>query len=275
MDVVIYTDGGARGNPGPAAASFVITDLKNRMLSARAYFIGKATNNIAEYTALLKGLDAASQMQAKTVIIRSDSELVVRQINGEYKVKNSGLAEIYSQCMQLLAGFDSWRMEYIPREKNHRADALVNRALDAKSDIEEKPKAPANQKPLRLGILLSGSGRTMMNILENIKSGSLNAEIAVVVSSRSNTVGVEKAKAAGLNLKIVRTKDYPDVESFSNKIAEELMAAGAELVVQAGWLCLWQIPQNFENRVVNIHPALLPSFGASCSQSRIGRGMQG
>lgn len=100
-----------------------------------------------------------------------------------------------------------------------------------------------------------------MNILEYIKNGRLNAEVAVVISSRGDVTGVEKAKSAKLNVKIIRKKDYPDIEQFSRRIEEELVAAGVELVVQGGWLCLWKIPKRFENRVMNIHPALLPSFG--------------
>jgi phosphoribosylglycinamide formyltransferase-1 len=260
MDVIVYTDGGARGNPGPAAAAFTLTDRKNNTLLAKAFFLGKTTNNVAEYTALLKSLEAAREMKAQKVLIRSDSELVVRQIKGEYRVKNPGLAELYSQCISLLAQFATWKIEHVPRERNNRADALVNRAIDSQSDIEENTKA-ANQKSLRLGILFSGGGRTMMNILEEINSGRLNASIAIAICSRSNVAGVEKAKAANLNLKTVRRKDYPDVDSFSRVIAAHLKTAGVELVVQAGWLCLWQIPAAFENRVMNIHPALLPSFG--------------
>lgn len=101
----------------------------------------------------------------------------------------------------------------------------------------------------------------MLNILEQIKQGKLNAEIAVVISSRSAVAGVERAKKAGLDVEIVRKKDYPDIDEFSKRIEEELVAADVDLVVQGGWLCLWKIPQRYENRVMNIHPALLPSFG--------------
>jgi formyltetrahydrofolate-dependent phosphoribosylglycinamide formyltransferase len=110
-------------------------------------------------------------------------------------------------------------------------------------------------------VLISGGGTTLMNILEYIKRGELNAEVAVVISSRSNVAGVAKAKNAGLPVKIIRTKDYPDVDQFSRQIEKELVAANVELVVQGGWLCLWKIPARYENRVMNIHPALLPSFG--------------
>jgi phosphoribosylglycinamide formyltransferase-1 len=262
MNAILYTDGGARGNPGPAAAAFVLADQKNNPLLARAFFLGKTTNNIAEYTALARGLEAAREVKAAKVLVRSDSELIVRQIKGEYKVKSPGLSELYSQCMELLAQFEGWQIEHVPRERNIEADNLVNRAIDAESNVEENVGAvAANRKPLRLGILLSGGGRTMMNILEQINARRLSAVIAIVISSRSDVAGVERAKAAGLNLKIVRRKDYPDIESFSRVIAAQLKAARVELVLQAGWLCLWQIPEMYRNRVMNIHPALLPSFG--------------
>jgi len=263
MEAILYTDGGSRGNPGPAAAGFVLTDRHRHVYLAQAFFLGEATNNIAEYTALLKGLQAARQMNVEKVLIRSDSELMVRQVKGEYKVKSPGLAAIYSQCMELLcAHFPGWKIEHIPREQNGKADALVNRSLDARKDIEERAQAvPTGQKPIQLGVLLSGGGRTMMNLLAQINAGKLNAQISLVISSRTDVAGVEKAKAAGLNLKVMRRKDYPDVESFSRVIAVELTAAKVDLVVQAGWLCLWHIPEAYKNRVMNIHPALLPSFG--------------
>jgi phosphoribosylglycinamide formyltransferase-1 len=100
-----------------------------------------------------------------------------------------------------------------------------------------------------------------MNILEYINTGTLNAKVAVVISSRATVSGVDKAKKAGLEVKIVRKKDYPDIDEFSRRIEEQLDAAKVDLVVQGGWLCLWQIPKQYENRVMNIHPALLPSFG--------------
>jgi len=107
----------------------------------------------------------------------------------------------------------------------------------------------------------------MLNILESIRRGELNAEIALVISSLSTVAGVALARNAGLPVKVVRRKDHPDLDAFSARLQEELSAAGVDLVVQGGWLCLWKIPAQYENRVMNIHPALLPSFG--------GRGMWG
>jgi phosphoribosylglycinamide formyltransferase-1 len=260
--VILYTDGGSRGNPGPAAAAFIITSPEGNQIQARAFYLGQTTNNIAEYTALLKGLSAAKESGARKIKIRTDSELVARQVGGQYKVKNPGILEIYSQVMHLLSGFESWGIEHIYREANKPADELANRAMDLKRDVEASAK-PAKPKtpPIRLGILISGGGRTMLNINDQIKAGRLNAKIAIVISSRSNTAGIERAKAAGLPVTVVRKKDFPDIAAFSKEIAAQLEKAGVDLVVQGGWLCLWHIPAKYTNRVMNIHPALLPSFG--------------
>ena len=119
----------------------------------------------------------------------------------------------------------------------------------------------AKIKPIRLGVLLSGSGRTLANILKLIAAGELSAEVVTVVSSRSTVKGVERAEKMCLKLEIIRKKDFADIDSFSKRIEEELTSAKVDLVIQAGWLCLWKIPARYENAVMNIHPALLPSFG--------------
>jgi phosphoribosylglycinamide formyltransferase-1 len=267
--IFIYTDGGSRGNPGPAAAAFVLRDEAQNELAAQGFFLGEATNNYAEYSAIVKALEAAGKFAAGNVVIYCDSELAVRQINGHYKVKNENIRPLFEQVMELLCKFESWQVQFIPREKNQKADALVNRALNLQRDVTESPdtKASTRKNPLRLALLISGGGRTMMNILDQIKAGRLNARIALVISSRSTVGGVEKANNAGLNVKIIRTKDFPETGSFSRRIEEELIKEKIELVVQGGWLCYWKIPHDFTNRVMNIHPALLPSFG--------GKGMWG
>ncbi|MHC4433318.1 MAG: phosphoribosylglycinamide formyltransferase [Planctomycetota bacterium] len=157
----------------------------------------------------------------------------------------------------------------------------MNQALDAGRDVEvrtgnggqqaaeSKEKnakrctqgAEGSEKPVRLGVLISGGGTTLMNILEYIKNGKLNAQVAVVISSLSKAGGVAKARNAGLDVKIVRKRDYADIDQFSKRIEAELIAADVDLIVQGGWLCLWKMPSRYENRVMNIHPALLPSFG--------------
>ncbi len=266
-NITAYTDGGSRGNPGPAAAAFILTDDKGLQLKARAFFLGRATNNVAEYTAVVKALEAAKQTDAKSITVFSDSELLVKQLNGQYRVKSDQLRPIFVRASQLLERFENWQVKHVTRNKNTRADKLVNRALNLGRDVEvEKPAGP-DKKAIRLGVLLSGGGTTLMNILEYIKRRQLNATIAIVISSRSTVAGVERARNAGLNVKIVRKKDYPDIDEFSRRITEELTAAEVDLVVQGGWLCLWKIPPRYENKVMNIHPALLPGFG--------GKGMWG
>jgi len=118
----------------------------------------------------------------------------------------------------------------------------------------------ASTRPLRLGVLLSGGGRTLLNFLDRIAAGDLPAEVAVVVASR-DCKGVERARAAGLETHVVRYKDMPDAAAYSAALAERLDAAEVDLVCLAGFLSLWEIPRRYAGRVMNIHPALLPGFG--------------
>ncbi len=260
--IVAYIDGGSRGNPGPAAAGFTLGDSCGTQLQAKGFFLGKATNNVAEYTGLIKALEAAKQAGAEQLTIFSDSQLLVRQVNGQYKVKSENIMPLFHEALKLLRGFKSWQVRHIPREKNKEADKLVNQALDFRRDVEVKRESVVqNQKPVRLGVLISGGGTTLINILEYIKQGKLNAEVSIVISSRSKVAGVERAKKAGLDVKIIRRKDHHNIDEFSKRIDAELAAANVDLIIQGGWLCLWKIPDRYENRVMNIHPALLPSFG--------------
>ena len=265
--VIVYIDGGSRGNPGLAAAAFVFTDAGGTLLQGKAFFLGRATNNVAEYTAVYKALEAARQLGAKQITAFSDSQLLVRQINGEYKVRSEQIRPLFQEVVDLLGEFEQWQVQHIARGENKQADKLVNQALNLRRDVEMKSAAQVNKRLIRLGVLISGGGTTLMNILEYIKKGWLNAEVAVVISSRLAAAGVERARNAGLDVKIIRTKDYADIDEFSNRMEEELTAANVDLVVQGGWLCLWKIPKRYSNRVMNIHPALLPSFG--------GKGMWG
>jgi len=271
MKIIIHTDGGSRGNPGPAAAGFTLDDADGNRLQAKAFFLGETTNNVAEYTALIKALEAARKLGAQEVAVYTDSELMVRQLSGAYKVKSEAIRPLFEHVNELRSQFDSCLVRHVMREKNEDADRIVNKALDARRHVEEKPAQeshrPASldeaipQRRIRLGVLISGGGRTMLNILDAIQRGELNAEIALVISSLSAVAGVERARNAGLPLKIIRKKDCADIEAFSKRIVEELEAAQVDLVVQGGWLCLWKIPPQYENRVMNIHPALLPCFG--------------
>lgn len=261
--IIIHTDGGSRGNPGPGGAGFTLEDGRGNLLAARGIYLGRTTNNIAEYTAIKEALAAAREFGAESIRLFSDSELLVRQLNGQYKVKSDNLKELYGDCMELLAGFKAWQIIHVYREQNKRADTLANEAMDKKANVAYggTPAAEPKGKKVRLGILLSGGGRTMLNLQEQIHAGRLHAEIVLVISSRSDVKGIDRARSIGLEPVIIRKKDYPEIGEFSGRIAAELDKAKVDLVVQAGWLCLWHIPAQYENRVMNIHPALLPSFG--------------
>ena len=114
---------------------------------------------------------------------------------------------------------------------------------------------------LRLAVLLSGGGRSLRNVLDRIADGQLDARVVVVISSLPQVKGVERAKAAGLPVVIIRKKTHPEVEDFSSLIAETLDQYGVDLVCQAGWMCYWRIPDRWLGKVMNIHPGLLPKFG--------------
>ena len=130
MRVIVHVDGGARGNPGPAAAAAVATSADGEPLGERKEYIGEATNNVAEYRALLLGLALARDLGAEEVEVVNDSELVARQIGGEYKVKHAGLKPLFSEAMRELREFHKWAVRPVRREQNARADELVNEALD-------------------------------------------------------------------------------------------------------------------------------------------------
>ena len=126
----MHVDGGARGNPGPAAVAAVAATPDGRPLGESSAYIGEATNNVAEYRAVLLGLELARELGAHAVEVVNDSELVARQIGGEYKVKNPGLKPLFEETMRALRTFDRWAVRTVRREHNERADELVNEELD-------------------------------------------------------------------------------------------------------------------------------------------------
>jgi ribonuclease HI len=131
--LVLHVDGGARGNPGPAAIGIVVSQPDGTVLDELAEPIGVATNNVAEYRAVLRGLERAAAMGARELEIVGDSELIARQLTGAYKVKHPSMKPLYEEAVSALRSFDAWRIRTVPRAQNARADALVNQALDAVS----------------------------------------------------------------------------------------------------------------------------------------------
>jgi ribonuclease HI len=141
--VVVHGDGGARGNPGPAAVAAVATAPDVSALGERAEYIGEATNNVAEYKAIQLGIELARELAASEIELVNDSQLVARQIGGEYKVKNKGLIPLFTETMAALRGFDRWSVRDVRREQNERADQLVNEELDRQAGeggTEEPPE---------------------------------------------------------------------------------------------------------------------------------------
>jgi ribonuclease HI len=128
--LVLHVDGGARGNPGPAAIGVVISAADGEVLDELAEPIGVATNNVAEYRAVLRGLEQARALGAGEVELVNDSELVARQLTGVYKVKHPAMKPLHAAAIEALRGFERWSIRSVPRAENARADALVNAALD-------------------------------------------------------------------------------------------------------------------------------------------------
>ncbi len=131
MKVVVHVDGGARGNPGAAAAAAVISTPEGEVLDEASELLGVATNNVAEYRGLLLGLARAKALGADEVEVVNDSELIAKQVTGDYKVKHPAMRPLYLDAMAALREFDSWSIRSVPRAQNAEADALVNQALDS------------------------------------------------------------------------------------------------------------------------------------------------
>jgi len=131
--VFLYVDGGSRGNPGPAGIGVLILNARKKKIKEIAKYIGEATNNIAEYSALLVGLEEAALLKAGELVIYMDSELMARQLNGEYKVKNADIRALFERALDILKNFRSFKIKHIDREKNKEADKLVNKAINLSS----------------------------------------------------------------------------------------------------------------------------------------------
>jgi ribonuclease HI len=133
MKLIVHVDGGARGNPGPAAAACVISSPVGEVLDERSQLLGTATNNVAEYRALLLGLQCARELGATEVEVVGDSELIAKQVQGIYKVRHEAMRPLHRQALDALGRFEDWSIRTVPRAQNARADALVNAALDGKA----------------------------------------------------------------------------------------------------------------------------------------------
>lgn len=131
MKLVVHVDGGSRGNPGPAAAGAVVSSSDGEVLDEASELLGVVSNNVAEYRGLLLGLRRARELGATEVEAINDSELIAKQVNGQYKVKHADMKPLHAQSLEALGEFDRWTVRTVRRDQNAHADALVNAALDA------------------------------------------------------------------------------------------------------------------------------------------------
>jgi len=149
--LVAYIDGGARGNPGPAGYGVVFEDETGRPVVQLSKFLGKQTNNYAEYSGLLAALTYATRYGSTALKVYSDSELMVKQITGQYKVSNATLKDLHARAMKMIDDLDAFEINHVPREKNREADCLANRAMDlgmqAKAETAAQPTATGPAVP--------------------------------------------------------------------------------------------------------------------------------
>lgn len=139
-------DGGSRGNPGPAAYGVIVRNAKGEVIARLKKYIGRSSNNVAEYYGLIAALDYAEQHGVRAVRVEADSELMVKQMRGQYKVKSPDLQPLYERAKKMSQGFDSFRIEHVYREQNREADLLANQAMDeAEGKTSEKPGAPSSK----------------------------------------------------------------------------------------------------------------------------------
>lgn len=192
--IELYVDGGSRGNPGPAAGAYVIRRSSGPIIQSRGFSLGRTTNNVAEYTALLRGIDAILSLGINELDIFSDSELMVRQIIGEYRVRSEDLMELFEQVQRKLLSFDRWQIKHIRREFNKEADRLVNETLDfgdeadesqESPEISKEPKTPKTKKkstgrPCRKTDIPSTSSTLMTR--ENSQADTFRKILAEVIS---------------------------------------------------------------------------------------------
>ena len=146
-------DGGSRGNPGPAAYGVVVRDPRGEIVARLKKYIGNNTNNVAEYFGLIAALDYAQNHGIRALGVESDSELLVKQMRGQYKVKSSELRPLFERAKKMSQGFESFLINHVYREQNHEADALVNQALDETSEpstTNAAPKPPLKDPTMRL-----------------------------------------------------------------------------------------------------------------------------
>jgi secondary thiamine-phosphate synthase enzyme len=267
----IAVDGASKGNPGPAGIGVVITDEAGKVLREISEYIGEATNNIAEYSALLCALAEALEIGLSHVSIQTDSELMAKQINGQYRVKNEGIVPLYESALGLLGKFKSVSLTHVPREKNTRADKLASRAASSGGQpvllAEEAPKtlfevpAPPEEKPREAGMIEQIDVRTsarnqfvdITRKVQDVVTASGLSDGACIVHVPHTTAGITINENADpdvtrdiidtLNRLVPQSASYRHVEGNSDAhVKASLMGFSVTVLVEKGQLMLgtWQ-----------------------------------
>lgn len=187
---ILHTDGGSRGNPGPSGIGFVL-DRGSIEVASGGAFIGTTTNNVAEYEALIWGLENAKALGARRVEMIADSELMVKQVTGVYKIKNPALKALSAQVHSLLAGLESWTFTHTMREDNSEADALVNQAIDARDEVGE---AAAGYAPTQRSLFSEGE-ESLMAAKGNAKHSDHSDHTSKPVEPQPQKKSSEAARA--------------------------------------------------------------------------------
>ncbi|MCF7958451.1 MAG: ribonuclease HI family protein [Phycisphaerae bacterium] len=234
MKLIIKTDGGSRGNPGPAAAGIYITDANGKKLFAGGFYLGNATNNVAEYTGLLRGMEIAGELGGTDLEILCDSELIVKQVNGQYKVKNANLRPYYEQIVSLKDRFKNVTVRHIYRSDNTEPDALVNKSLDVKKDIGGMlgESAGESESPVPLG---PAPRHTIINLREKVKfdaSGRCHEILAQTDSITSKVIALQPGQCTEIQCRDVLSTLTVMRGSGDVKVGSETISLKAGLWVQ-------------------------------------------
>ena len=246
--VVVQVDGGARGNPGPAAIAAVATAQDGEPLAERSAYIGEATNNVAEYRALLLGLELARELGAPRVEVVNDSELVARQVGGQYKVKHAGLRPLYEEAMERLRRFDRWSVHSVSRAENARADALVNAALDdalgnggkgTDTDLEDEPEEEADSEADGVPARVDFEAERLLDGLEEAGERAARTELLQQLSDAGVSLDELRRAVADNRLGLLPVERVLSGEGERYTAVEAAERSGLDLeVLVAHWAAL-------------------------------------
>ncbi len=229
MKLRLFIDGASRGNPGPAALGAVVQDGRGRAVAEIGEYLGETTNNVAEYQALLRALHEARARGADDIEIFADSDLLVRQIKGAYRVKSSNLIPLHGQALEALTRFRQWRIAHIPRGRNAEADALANRALDDQQKPERSTEAAGRPAPVRVVAGRPAAGRPATGHPTAGRRADLRGRLTRLAKDLDGTIGIGvKTLWDGTELFIEPDRSFPMASVFKIPVLIELLLQAEE-----------------------------------------------